>query len=144
MIRASFRATVRDGLLVWSEPARAAAWLAMAKDKPLLVTLEREPHRRTLAQNRRYWSALVPFAAEVFQQRTGQPFSKDTAHYALKLAFLGHIEVPGPGGQIVLVPKSSAELDTAGFAGYCNRIEAWIEQEFHVKPELIQAEEDIA
>jgi len=137
----------QEGRLVWNEPARFRAWAALAKGKSVEVNLERQHSRRSSQANRWYWSALVPFAAEVFEQKTGQPFTKDAAHYALKLAFLGHTNVQvktsvayGGSGVIVAVPASTAKLSVEEFQAYCQRIEAWIEQEFKVKPELIDAE----
>jgi len=133
----------QEGRLVWNEPARFRAWAALAKGKNVEVNLERQHSRRSSQANRWYWSALVPFAAEVFEQKTGQPFTKDAAHLALKLAFLGHVNVGldvFQGYPPVIVPGSTAKLSVEEFQAYCQRIEAWIQQEFKVKPELIDAE----
>lgn len=138
VIRAQFRASGRAGALVFAEPARLAAWLAVAKDQPLQVTLERESSRRGAAQNARYWAGIVPFLCEIFEQRAGIPFTPEMGHHAAKLAFLGHIEVM-IGGEVILVPKSTTMLSKEQFSRYCDAIEAWIETEFQVKPELLQA-----
>lgn len=138
MIRATFSASVAEGRLVFSEPARFAAWAALAKSQPLQVTLERESSRRSSAQNRRYWGQIVPFLREVFEQRAGIPFTPEMAHHAAKLAFLGHVEVM-VGGEVILVPKSTTELSKEQFSHYCEAIEHWINQEFQVNPELLRA-----
>lgn len=139
-LRIQLSATVGEaGQLMWSEPVRYKAWAAVARGRHVTVTLERLRLRRSTVANARYWACLVPFAAEIFEQRTGQPFTKDMAHYALKLAFLGHQTVIVAGVE-VLVPKSTADLPVGEFNDYTQRIEAWIWQEFKVNPELIEAE----
>lgn len=133
----------KSGQLMIDEPVRWRAWLATAQGKRVTVTLERQRSRRSSEANRRYWAALVPFVQEVLEQRTGQPFTKDSAHLFLKLAFAGHVEVVMVGGQVVTLPRSTAKMSTPEFQKYCQRIEAWIEQEFKVKPELIDMEANL-
>lgn len=135
-MRATFIASVKDGALVFKEPARFAAWAALAKEQPVQVTLERESSRRSNAQNSRYWAGIVPFASEVFEQRAGVPFTAEMAHHALKLAFLGHVEAM-VGGEVILVPKTTTKLTTVQFTAYCDSIERWIEREFKVNPALL-------
>jgi hypothetical protein len=138
VIRATFSASVAEGRLVFAEPARLAAWLALAKAQPVQITIERESSRRSTAQNSRYWAGVIPFCQEVFEQRAGIPFTPEMAHHAAKLAFLGHVEVM-IGGELILVPKSTTTLSKEQFSAYCDAIEAWIETEFQVKPELLRA-----
>ena len=129
----------QEGRLVWNEPARFRAWAALAKGKNVEVNLERQHSRRSSQANRWYWSALVPFAAEVFSQKTGQPFTKEAAHLALKLAFAGHQEIV-VAGVAVLLPTSTAKMSVEEFQSYGNKIEAWIQEEFKVDPALIEAD----
>ena len=139
MIRATFSASVADGRLVFAEPARLAAWLALAKAQPVQITIERESSRRSTAANARYWSCIIPFCQEVLEQRSGTPFTPEMAHHFCKLGFLGHVEAVGPGGEVILIPTTTTKLTTAQFAHYCDAIEAWISTEFQVNPELLRA-----
>lgn len=125
-----------SGRVVFAEPARFLAWAAVARGKLVTVTLERQRVRRSSQANRRYWGALVPFVQEVLEQKTGHPWTKEAAHLFLKLAFAGHVEVV-VGGQVVLMPKSTASMPTDVFLTYTQNIDAWIAQEFKVNPDLI-------
>lgn len=110
--------------VIYDLPAQVgtvAAWLTALEGKRIEVTYREIKDVRSLAQNRRYWSLVVPVVAEVLSSGRELPLSKDQAHYALKLAFIGHEDTPlGP------VPKSSKELDTAQFAAFCSKVEEWL------------------
>jgi len=109
--------------------ARIVAKLQTYRGRQALVTVEPERKQRSLAQNRRYWCSIVPFAREILSVTRDVPLSKDQAHYVLKSAFLGVIDTTlGP------VPKSTTRLSTAEFATYCERIEAHFNQIGHYLP----------
>lgn len=131
-----------SGQIVFLEPARAAAWLSMAKDQTFTVTLEREPKRRSLLQNSRYWVAYVPFVQECLEQKYDTPFSRDMAHHAMCVAFIGHIVIE-IGGQEITIRKESKKLSTEEFAKFTDDVEQYIEQTWNINPALIQTPEDI-
>ena len=82
---------------------------------------------RSLAQNRRYWSMIVPCVAEVLSAGREIPLSRDQAHEVLKYAFIGHEDTPlGP------LAKSSKELTVPEFIEYCDRIEGWLATDWKV------------
>lgn len=55
----------------------------------------------------------------------GVQYSAETWHLWAKQRFLGADDVKLPSGKIVVVPKSSAELDTAEFNDFMTAVEAW-------------------
>lgn len=139
----SLPARAVNGSIVFLEAARAAAWLAMAGTQTFTVTLERESKRRSLLQNSRYWVAYVPFVQECLEQKYDTPFSRDMAHHAMCVAFIGHIVIE-IGGQEITIRKESKKLSTEKFAKFTNDVERYIEQTWNINPALIQAPEDIA
>lgn len=96
-------------------------WRDAHEHKRVVVKVDLERQHRSLAQNRRYWSIVVPIAAEVLNQGRDIPLSKDQVHEVLKYAFIGHEDTPlGP------VPKSSKVLTTEKYAEFCQEVEAWL------------------
>jgi hypothetical protein len=54
-----------------------------------------------------------------------QVFSAETWHTYCKTRFLGADEVKLPNGKAMLLPRSTADLDTAAFNDYMTAVEAW-------------------
>jgi hypothetical protein len=102
-------------------------WLGKHEGQRVIVTAATEKQRRSTKQNRRYWSLVVPVAAEVLGAGREVPLSKDQTHEILKFAFIGHEQtVLGP------TPKSSKDLSTAEFAAFCSKVEEWLLHSFGV------------
>ena len=132
-----FLATVDEGaMLVFDDQIGWRSWLMRRIGQRVWVTLAPWFKRRTILQNARYWSQYVPFAADVWEQRYGRPFSKEETHDLLCKAFLGidYIEVDG---KRLETRKHSSELDTAQFAAFNDRVELWIWEAHKVNPQLI-------
>ncbi len=100
-------------------------WHDHNEGKRVVVSISLERQYRSLAQNRRYWSLVLPVVREcinVERDKDGlMPLSKDQIHWALKGALIGWEETP-----LGKVPKSSKELDVPGFADFCRQVEEWI------------------
>ena len=77
--------------------------------------------KRTKPQNRRYWGNGV--LAQIAAQATvnGKLFAAEVWHEMFKRMFVGVIELPNGDIQ----GKSSADLDTADFAEFCTKVEAY-------------------
>ena len=90
--------------------------------------LKVERHKRTKAQNRRYWGGGV--LAQIAQQAVvnGRKFDAEVWHEQAKRMFIGVIELPN--GDVV--GKSSTELNTKEFCEFCDRVEAWAATELGV------------
>ena len=77
--------------------------------------------RRSTEANRRYW-LLVHLMSE---KLLAGKFSADSWHAYCKSRFLGADDLALPNGRTIVVPHSSAALDTAEFNDYMTRVEAW-------------------
>lgn len=86
------------------------------------------PRKRTKPQNRRYWGRGV--LAQIAEQATvnGRLFSAETWHRQFKRQFIGLIELPN--GEFD--GKSSADLNTAEFCEFCDKVEAYAATELGV------------
>jgi hypothetical protein len=118
---ASFSGVIRATAFVPDSLPAWVLWKGANEGKRVTIRAEVERVTRSTKQNSRYWSLVVPVAAEVLSAGREIPLSKDQAHYVLKAAFIG-IEETVLGS----VPKSSKELSTAEFAKFCESVESWL------------------
>ena len=79
--------------------------------------------RRSSEANRRYWLILHVMAEKL--QPQGIQYSAETWHTWAKLKWLGGDDVKLPNGKVIVVPKSSAELDKGEFHAYAEQVEMW-------------------
>lgn len=79
--------------------------------------------RRTNEANRYYWLLLHAIAEKVKPE--DKQYSAETWHSYWKLKLIGGNDVTLPNGKVMVIPKSSAELDTGEFQEYVSQIEAW-------------------
>jgi hypothetical protein len=79
--------------------------------------------KRSTQANARYWLLLHEIADHV--RPRGHEFSAESWHSYFKQRFIGTDEVKLPNRKTLLLPKSSADLDTAEFADYQTQVEAW-------------------
>ena len=79
--------------------------------------------RRSSEANRRYWALMHEISENIKPQ--GKQYSSEVWHDYLKQKFLGADERQLPNGKTLVIPHSTAELDTAGFADYMTQVEAW-------------------
>lgn len=96
----------------------------------VVVEIDKEKANRTLRQNARYWSLIVPLAGDLLSKTRDVPLSKESVHYVLKSAFLGTEETP-----LGMVPMDSRTLTTAQFAMYCDRVAVWLAENGYAVPE---------
>lgn len=79
--------------------------------------------KRSSDQNRIYWALLHEIAGAV--KAEGRLYPVETWHLYFKSRFLGCIEERLPGGKCVVIPVSSAGLDTPEFSAFFDQVEAW-------------------
>ena len=79
--------------------------------------------KRSGEANRRYWLLLHTIAEKV--KPDGAQYSAETWHTYWKLKLLGGNDVTMPNGKVIVVAKSSAELDKGEFHDYACQVEAW-------------------
>ena len=120
---------VKAGKLVIS-PASWAIAMREYEGKRVTVEIEREKPIRTLKQNARYWSLIVPLAGDYLSKTRDVPLSNEQVHYVLKSAFLGCEET-----ELGLIPMDSRTLTTAQFALYCEKVTVWLSEHGYYLPE---------
>ena len=86
--------------------------------------------KRSNPMNSRYWLLLHLIADGV--KPDGQQFSPESFHTYFKSKFLGMDEIKLPSGKVVQFPKSTAELDSAEFAEYLDKVEAYAAEKWDV------------
>lgn len=93
--------------------------------------------KRSLNANKRYWQ-LIHLIAESIQPN-GQQFSAESWHTYMKGKYLGMRDITIPSGQVITIPVSSADLDTAEFHTYMTEVEVWAAENGVYLPELVEA-----
>ncbi len=91
-----------------------------------VVTVGQRRPNRTLAQNARYWGVVLRHAAEA------SGHTVDELHETCKGEILGMERIECLG-RVTERPRSTARLDTAEFAAYAQRAEAWLVSELDLR-----------
>lgn len=79
--------------------------------------------KRSNEANARYWLLLHVISEKVKPE--GKEYSAETWHTYWKLKLLGGNDVTMPNGKVIVVPKSSADLDKGEFHDFACQVEAW-------------------
>lgn len=120
---------VKAGKLI-CRPAEWAIAMRQYEGHRVIVDIEPERQLRSLRANARYWSLLVPLAGDFLSKTRDVPLSKEQVHFVLASSFLGCDETP-----LGLAPMPTRRLDTKQFAGYCERITAWLGDNGYAVPD---------
>jgi len=83
----------------------------------------RRAYKRSSEANSRYWALMASISDALPVQ--GQTFSPAVWHEYFKQHFLGAKTFTLPNGKELVIPTSSASLDTQEFGEYMERVEAW-------------------
>lgn len=114
---------VSDGqTFVPDERGRWLGWCAKYKGRRLTITAEAERVRRTNAQNRRYWTLIVP----TYQEWVGE-LNKLQAHEDL-LSYFNQGDRLLPTGEVKTVTKRSKDLTKDEFSAFMTRCEVGLAQ----------------
>lgn len=79
--------------------------------------------RRSSQANALYWVLLHRIAEKL--RHEGQQYSAEQYHWWARSKFLGCDDMTLPDGQVLTIPKSTAQLDVAEFSEYFERLQAW-------------------
>ena len=98
--------------------------LGLSPDKPWRIELTPHRSKRTPDQNALLWAIYTEIAK-------GTGHSSEEIHEALKHKLLPprHITV---ADQVLMVPGSTAKLDTAAFSDYVEQVRAWSASELGI------------
>lgn len=86
--------------------------------------------KRSNPANARMWLLLHMIAEKVKPE--GRQYSAESFHAWFKQRFLGMDEIKLPSGKVVQYPKSTAELDSAEFALYMDKLEQYAAEKWDV------------
>ena len=114
--------TVKGGKVTFDQAQRWAGVVGRYEGHRVEVTIQRLRPIRSMAQNRYYWSVVVP----IFGEWTGE--SKEEAHDTLKTLHL-MVEKVLPTGELIRKPGSSKALTTVEFGEYVERVCVWLAQQ---------------
>jgi len=90
-----------------------------------IIEVTRNNPFRSISQNKYYWAIL-----QIISISTGE-FDKDKLHRICARKFNSTIENL-PKGESIVVTNSTADLDTAQFTAYVNRVKMWAREEFDI------------
>jgi hypothetical protein len=109
-----FDGTIRDSKLFLDKGEKFKQYLTGLNGKRVQVTVEKIKHKRTNNQNKYYWGVVVKLIA----QHTGH--DPEQIHEALKQMFSPKWYLGS-----VMVPNSTARLDTLEFVEYTEKCRMW-------------------
>lgn len=119
----------------FAEPReRAALHQAMNSMKGVMrITFVKLRPRRTDAQNRLYWVAVVPELGR-FLRDQGETYTDEDAHELMKAKFLRETVVNKQTGEAIgVVIKSTASLSVEEFSEYIEKCVYWLADTFHIQ-----------
>lgn len=96
----------------------------LSPEKPWRVAVVPHRAKRTTEQNKLLWALYTEIAR-------GTGATAEEVHEGLKLLFLPKRQIT-VGDQVLLVPGSTARLDTAEFSEYVERVQAWAASELGI------------
>jgi hypothetical protein len=95
--------------------------------------------RRSVEANARYWKLLhlISDGVHPVDVITGESltYSADTWHLYWKGRILGCDDVKLPNGRVIVMPRTTTELDVPAFSAYMQEIEAWAAERGVTLPE---------
>ena len=80
-------------------------------------------YKRSNAVNALYWARLHEIAEKLRPE--GNSYSAEQWHTYFRSRFLGCNDILMPNMRTITIPKSTANLDTAEFGEYLDKVEAW-------------------
>lgn len=122
---------IKKGQRVYDQPAAPIIAIQdVGEGNRFEETIERWKPTRSLKQNARYWTVLVPLAQHFLSKTRDLPLSEDQTHYVLVSAFAGCDITPlGP------VPVPTRTMNVEQFSIYMEKVQAWLaDNEYPVPP----------
>lgn len=120
-----FNCTLKpDGTLTVHRRKDMDSWLAsQATDKeiPFILTIEKKKRTRSNEVNRYYWGQVIPIIVRGLKE-LGHDINKDEAHEFLKSNYNYDEILNEDSGELLRVPKSTANLTGSEFWAYIDRI----------------------
>ena len=107
--------SIHRGAIVMTDKLREL--IQVHEGQEVLVEINKLPLKRSLAQNKYYWSVVVPTFRTLWNEVLGG-ITKEMTHDMLRANFLP-LDIPSPKtGEVVRISKSTTELSTKEFGEY--------------------------
>lgn len=90
----------------------------------MAVRFERKSVKRSDPQNRYYWGVVIKEIAIRLRDLGNDWLSDEDVHDLMKLKFNGE-KIAGEGGEVLEIPKSTANLTKTQFMEYMETVRAW-------------------
>lgn len=132
MKRLAFSASVKEGRLYISERVTFDKYIASLQDGGYEVSVSKKRKSRSTFQNAYYWGVVVPIVATELN-RLGHEVDTDTTHEFLKVRFCYTETVNEETGEVLKVPKSTAQMTTGEFMDYLAAIQRFANEWFGVE-----------
>ncbi len=98
-------------------------WLATASDGTFRIEITRVRKRRTLNQNAWLWGCIYPLLRQGLIAAGWDDIATDEqVHEFFKQQFASDSVVNRQTGEVVRLPSSTKEMDTAQFSAYCEKL----------------------
>lgn len=130
MRQALFRGIVKAGRFCPDDIAKHGAWLAHAEGKRVVMELKQERALRSLKQNARWWSLIIPTVQSCWEHDKDNPvcLPPEMVHDMLVTHF---------GGGMVKTPlgwsrQSSREMKTDEFCRMGDKVEEYLREKYKV------------
>lgn len=108
-----------QGELKLEDPVAWRGFLAKLQGKRVAVTVKADRKHRTLQANAYLWKVVYGLIAE------WSGHEPEEIHEAMKEKFLNRTTLDLPNMKTLVVPPSTASLDTVEFAIYIDRVRRW-------------------
>lgn len=120
-MKASFSGFISKGKLAVHNKKGLSDFVSAIDNMEVVLTIEKRKKKRTLSQNSYYFSVVVPMIRSRFVD-LGHDVDMNETHEFLKGRFNKIDIVDEATGEIYTFPRSTAELTTAEFIEYIDRV----------------------
>ncbi|SRR6185437_6401630 len=112
------------GKFVLHNRHRFEEWARKYPGKEVAIRFERKSVKRSDPQNRYYWGVVIKEISIRLRDLGNDWLTDEDVHDLMKLKF-NHEQVIGDGGEVLEIPKSTANLTKTQFLEYVERVRMW-------------------
>lgn len=126
-----FYATIRDGKLNQMASKAIAGWLRDHEGKRIVVEIKVKRNTRSNNQNRYYWGVIVATLQQCILEEWGEEIGSEECHEMLKRECNYVERINESTGEVLRIPKSTAELTTTEAEEYYEKCRRWVKEFFN-------------
>jgi hypothetical protein len=98
-----------------------------------VITIDKAKSKRSILQNSYYWAVVLGAFLEGYRDTNGEEISKEEAHETLKMELNYKTISNEETGEVVRIPKSTADINTKEFSEYVEKCRRFISEWFGVE-----------